>query len=98
MLTKHAVVLVRILLLQYIAGMHGISSFHWAVLVICLLVLPTLFIQSFKRLSWLNLVGFATTLVVTATVIALILADPFREDMPQASDYALDTQRTCGAS
>lgn len=76
-----------------ITGLHGINSFHWAVGIICLLILPTLFIQSFKRLSWLNLVGFATTLVVTATMIALIVADPFREDLPQV--MALDLSVPC---
>lgn len=63
--------------------MQGISSFHWAVGTTCLLIVPMLFIRSFKRLSWLNLLGFISTLVVTATMMLLILLDPFREDMPK---------------
>ena len=41
-----------------------------------------LFIQSFKRLSWLNMIGFISTMVVTATMIVLVALDPFRKHMP----------------
>lgn len=50
-----------------------------------------LFIRSFKRLSWLNLVGFISTLVVTATMVLLILLDPFREDMPKVHSLPTPT-------
>ena len=64
------------------AGIGGVSSFHIAVYGTSLLILPTLFLESFKRLSWLNLMGFISTMVVTATIIVLVAVDPFRDHMP----------------
>ena len=64
------------------AGIQGVSSFHIAAAGTSLLILPMLFIQSFKRLSWLNMVGFTSTMVVTATMLLLVAVDPFREHMP----------------
>lgn len=63
-------------------GIRGISSFHIAVSGTSILIFPTLFIQSFKRLSWLNMIGFISTMVVTATMIVLVAVDPFRHHMP----------------
>ena len=64
------------------AGIRGISSFHIAVGGTSILIFPMLFIQSFKRLSWLNMIGFISTMVVTATMIVLVAVDPFRHHMP----------------
>ncbi len=64
------------------AGIRGISSFHVGVGSTSILILPMLFIQSFKRLSWLNMIGFISTMVVTATIIVLVAVDPFRHHMP----------------
>ncbi len=64
------------------AGIRGVSSFHIAVFGTSILILPMLFIQSFKRLSWLNMIGFISTMVVTATMIALVAVDPLRGHMP----------------
>lgn len=81
------------------AGVAGISSFHAAVGGTSLLILPMLFIQSFKRLSWLSMVGFISTMVVTATMLMLVALDPLRKHMPSqviASAYAvaIDTSET----
>ena len=62
--------------------MAGISSLHAAVGGTSLLILPMLFIQSFQRLSWLSMVGFVSTMVVTATALALVAVDPLRKHMP----------------
>lgn len=64
------------------AGIRGVSSFHLAVGGTCILTLPTLFIHSFKKLSWLNMIGFISTMVVTATMVVLVAVDPFRDHMP----------------
>lgn len=64
------------------AGVAGMSSFHAAVGGTSLLILPMLFIQSFKRLSWLSMVGFISTMVVTATMLVLVALDPLRTHMP----------------
>lgn len=64
------------------AGIRGLSSFHIAVSGTSILIFPMLFIQSFKRLSWLNMIGFISTMVVTATMIVLVALDPFRKHMP----------------
>ncbi|KAL3142963.1 hypothetical protein ABBQ38_003248 [Trebouxia sp. C0009 RCD-2024] len=63
-------------------GVAGISSFHAAVGGTSLLILPMLFIQSFQRLSWLSMVGFISTMVVTATALLLVAVDPLRTHMP----------------
>lgn len=63
-------------------GIRGLSSFHIAVSGTSILIFPMLFIQSFKRLSWLNMIGFISTMVVTATMIVLVALDPFRKHMP----------------
>ena len=47
-----------------------------------LLIFPTLLIHTFKRLSWLNMIGFISTLVVTATMVALLALDPLRHAIP----------------
>lgn len=44
---------------------------------------PLMFIPSFKRLSWLSLLGCISTVVVTVTVVAAVAMDPLRKDMPQ---------------
>ena len=42
-----------------------------------------MFIPSFKKLSWLSLLGCISTVVVTVTVIAAVAMDPLRKKMPQ---------------
>ena len=42
-----------------------------------------MFIPSFKKLSWLSLLGCISTVVVTVTVVAAVAMDPMREEMPQ---------------
>lgn len=64
------------------AGVAGMSSFHAAVGGTSLLILPMLFIQSFKRLSWLSMVGAVSTMVVAATMLCMVALDPLREHMP----------------
>lgn len=64
------------------AGVAGISSFHAAVGGTSVLIVPMLFIQSFQRLSWLSMVGFISTMVVTATTLVLVALDPLRKHMP----------------
>ena len=75
-------------------GVRGLSSVHIATYGTSLLILPTLFIQSFKRLSWLNLVGFISTIIVAITVVVLIAVDPFREKMP--TQVCLETLPSIG--
>ena len=53
--------------------------------------LPLMFIPSFKRLSWLSLLGCISTVVVTVTVIAAVAMDPLREKMPQQVSPPLST-------
>ena len=44
---------------------------------------PLMFIPSFKKLSWLSLLGCISTVVVTVTVVAAVAMDPLRKEMPQ---------------
>ena len=69
-------------MLHVCAGVAGISSFHAAVGGTSVFILPMLFIQSFKRLSWLSMVGFVSTMVVTGTMLVLVAVDPLRKHMP----------------
>ncbi|CAK0784981.1 hypothetical protein CVIRNUC_008186 [Coccomyxa viridis] len=61
----------------------GLSPFVFSVVVGTVATLPLMFIPSFKRLSWLSLLGCISTVVVTVTVIAAVAMDPLREKMPQ---------------
>lgn len=66
-----------------VAEVAGLSPFVFSVVVGTVATLPLMFIPSFKRLSWLSLLGCISTVVVTVTVIAAVAMDPLREKMPQ---------------
>ena len=66
-----------------VAEVAGLSPFAFSVVVGTVATLPLMFIPSFKRLSWLSLLGCISTVVVTVTVIAAVAMDPLREKMPQ---------------
>eukprot|EP00891_Asterochloris_glomerata_P009030 jgi/Astpho2/9030/fgenesh1_pg.00133_%23_58_t len=48
----------------------GLSTFHVAAGLSLAVTLPMLLIPTFQKLSWLNLMGFLSTALVTATVMA----------------------------
>ena len=48
-----------------------------------------MFIPSFKKLSWLSLLGCISTVVVTVTVVAAVAMDPMREKMPQQVNISM---------
>lgn len=64
------------------AGVLNHSPFNFAVSVSLILMLPMLFLPSFKKLSALNLLGCISTLLVSATILYLVLADIDRTRMP----------------
>ena len=66
-----------------VAEVAGLSPFAFSVVVGTVATLPLMFIPSFKRLSWLSLLGCISTVVVTVTVIAAVAMDPLRKKMPQ---------------
>ena len=65
------------------AEVAGLSPFAFSVIVGTVATLPLMFIPSFKKLSWLSLLGCISTVVVTVTVMAAVAMDPLREQMPQ---------------
>jgi hypothetical protein len=48
-----------------------------------------MFIPSFKKLSWLSMLGCISTVLVTITVLAAVAMDPFREHLPLQVVYSL---------
>ncbi len=64
------------------ADVLGLSPFYVAVVAASVATLPLMFIPSFKRLSWLSLMGCISTLLVTLTVLAAAGLDPHRTHMP----------------
>lgn len=58
------------------------SPFHFAVAVSMVCMIPMIFIPSFKRLSWLNLVGCISTVLVTVTMVLVVSIDAERKRMP----------------
>jgi hypothetical protein len=44
---------------------------------------PTLFIRNFKGLAGMSLLGFSSSVLVTAVVLSLLPLDPHRTRMPQ---------------
>ena len=65
------------------ADIAGLSPFAFSVIAGIVATFPLMFIPSFKKLSWLSLLGCISTVVVTVTVIAAVAMDPMREKMPQ---------------
>lgn len=65
-----------------VAVILGSSPFQAAVFISFVCVLPVLFVPSFKNLSWLNLLGCLSTVVVTLTMLASVALDPRRAKMP----------------
>ncbi|CAL5228951.1 g12183 [Coccomyxa viridis] len=61
----------------------GLSPFAFSVIAGIVATFPLMFIPSFKKLSWLSLLGCISTVVVTVTVVAAVAMDPMREKMPQ---------------
>lgn len=64
------------------ADIGGISPFRFAVFVSFLALLPVLFVPSFRKLSWLNLIGCLSTVLVTLTMAFSVAYDPDRTKMP----------------
>ena len=64
------------------ADIEGSSPFHFAVAVSMLALVPMILIPSFKRLSWLNLVGCLSTVLVTLVLLLSVLMDADRSRMP----------------
>ncbi|CAL8462945.1 g2479 [Coccomyxa elongata] len=60
----------------------GLSPFHFSVVVCTLATAPLMFIPSFKKLSWLSMLGCISTVLVTITVLAAVAMDPFRQHQP----------------
>ena len=58
------------------------SPFQFAVAVSMVCMVPMIFIPSFKRLSWLNLVGCISTVLVTVTMVLVVSIDAERTRMP----------------
>lgn len=58
------------------------SPFHFAVAVSMVCMVPMIFMPSFKRLSWLNLVGCVSTVLVTVTMVFVLSIDADRSRMP----------------
>ncbi len=65
------------------ADIAGLSPFAFSVIAGIVATFPLMFIPSFKKLSWLSLLGCISTVVVTVTVVAAVAMDPMREKMPQ---------------
>ena len=65
------------------ADIAGLSPFAFSIILGTVAVFPLMFIPSFKKLSWLSLLGCISTVVVTVTVVAAVAMDPVREKMPQ---------------
>ena len=65
------------------AGLWGLSTFHVAAGLSLAITLPMLLIPTFQKLSWLNLMGFLSTALVTATVMAAAVSDPGRSKQHQ---------------
>lgn len=63
--------------------MWGLSTFHVAAGLSLAVTLPMLLIPTFQKLSWLNLMGFLSTALVTATVMAAAVSDPGRSKQHQ---------------
>jgi len=66
-----------------VADIAGLSPFAFSVVVGTVATFPLMFIPSFKKLSWLSLLGCISTVVVTVTVVAAVAMDPLRDKMPQ---------------
>ena len=66
-----------------VADIAGLSPFAFSVIVGIVATFPLMFIPSFKKLSWLSLLGCISTVVVTVAVVAVVVMDPIREKMPQ---------------
>ena len=66
-----------------VADIAGLSPFAFSVIAGTVATFPLMFIPSFKKLSWLSLLGCISTVVVTVTVVAAVAMDPTREKMPQ---------------
>ena len=65
------------------AGLWGLSTFQVAAGLSLAVTLPMLLIPTFQKLSWLNLMGFLSTGLVTATVMAAAVSDPSRSKQHQ---------------
>ena len=65
------------------AGLWGLTPFHVAAGLSLAITLPMLLIPTFQKLSWLNLMGFLSTGLVTATVMAAAVSDPGRSKQHQ---------------
>ena len=66
--------------------------FQFAVAVSMLCMVPMIFIPSFKRLSWLNLVGCISTVLVTVVMVLVVSIDAERTRMPLQVFLLLYTQ------
>lgn len=58
------------------------SSFHFAIWVSMIAMVPMLFLPSFKKLSCFNLLGCISTLLVSCTILGVMLSDISRTKMP----------------
>ena len=76
------------------AGIMGLSSFHFAAGLSVVITVPMLLIPTFQKLSWLNLMGFLSTGLVTATVVAAALMDPKRQDQQQVRAVPVQVPRS----
>lgn len=72
----------------------GLSPFHFAALVSTVATAPLMFILSFKKLSWLSLLGCMSTVLVTVTVLLAVGLDPLRTHMPKQVPAPLTSCRT----
>ncbi|KAK9907650.1 hypothetical protein WJX75_007699 [Coccomyxa subellipsoidea] len=60
----------------------GLTPFYFSVVACTVATAPLMFIPSFKKLSWLSMLGCISTVLVTITVLAAVAMDPFREHLP----------------
>ncbi|EIE27286.1 hypothetical protein COCSUDRAFT_45803 [Coccomyxa subellipsoidea C-169] len=60
----------------------GMTPFYFSVVACTVATAPLMFIPSFKKLSWLSMLGCISTVLVTITVLAAVGMDPFREKQP----------------
>ena len=58
------------------------TPFYFSVVACTVATAPLMFIPSFKKLSWLSMLGCISTVLVTITVLAAVGMDPFREKQP----------------